>query len=167
VIILDENMLGLRLDQVIARWYPGRVCYITDVRPGTIIKDEAMARLLHQARGATFVTTNVTDFWRQIPAHARYCMVCLALPNEQLRQLPESLTALLACPRVEDQSCPDGEGGAGQQETDTVLGCGTLVSGCGTAGWLAVQSDAPIFGATLCIINTQFGGGAFTAQTLL
>ena len=48
MIILDENMLGLRLDQVIARWYPGRVCYITDVRPGTIIKDETIARLLQR-----------------------------------------------------------------------------------------------------------------------
>ena len=98
MIVLDENMLGLRLDQVIARWYPGRVCSITDLRPGTIIKDETIALLLQQARGATFVTTNVTDFWRRVPAHARYCIVCLALPNEQLRQLPDLLRRFLRMP---------------------------------------------------------------------
>ena len=29
MIILDENLLGLRLDIPIARWYAGRVCYLT------------------------------------------------------------------------------------------------------------------------------------------
>jgi len=95
---LDGNLIRLRLQQVIARWYPARACYITDVRPGTITKDETIARLLQQARGATFVTTNVTDFWRHIPAHARYCIVCLALPNEQLRQLPDLLRRFLRVP---------------------------------------------------------------------
>ena len=71
MIVLDENALGLRLDQRIARWYPERVCYVTDLRSGTIIKDETIARLLQRARGATFVTTNVQDFWRHIPAPAR------------------------------------------------------------------------------------------------
>ena len=46
MIILDENMLGLRLDIPIARWYAGRVCYLTDLRPGTVIKDEAIPQLL-------------------------------------------------------------------------------------------------------------------------
>ena len=39
------------------------------------------------------------------------------------------------------------------------------VQACDTAGWVYVQSDAPVFGATLFVINTVFGGGAFTAQT--
>ena len=71
------------------------MCYITDLRPGTIIKDETISRLLQHARGATFVTTNVTDFWRHVPAQARYCIVCLALPNEQLHQLPDLLRRFL------------------------------------------------------------------------
>jgi len=36
---------------------------------------------------------------------------------------------------------------------------------CGQAGWLYVQSDASVFGATLFVINNVFGGGAFTAQS--
>ena len=48
MIILDENVLGLRLDIPIARWYAGRVGYLTDLRPGTVIKDEAIPQLLRQ-----------------------------------------------------------------------------------------------------------------------
>jgi hypothetical protein len=98
VIVLDENLLGLRLDQVIARWYPGRVCYVTHLRPNTIIKDETIIQLLQQAKGATFVTTNVIDFWQRVPAHVRYSIVCLTLPNEQLRQLPDLLRRFLRLP---------------------------------------------------------------------
>ena len=94
MIILDENLLGLRLDMPIAHWYAGRVCYLTAVRPGTVIKDEAIPQLLQQCRGATFVTTNVPDFWQRILAHARYSIVCLSLPNERLHQLPALLRRL-------------------------------------------------------------------------
>jgi hypothetical protein len=66
VIVLDENLLGLRLDQAIARWYPGRVCYVANLRPNTIIKDETITQLLQQAKGAAFVTTNAVDFWQRI-----------------------------------------------------------------------------------------------------
>ena len=36
MIVLNENVLGLRLDELIAAWYPGRVRSITELRPGTI-----------------------------------------------------------------------------------------------------------------------------------
>ena len=39
------------------------------------------------------------------------------------------------------------------------------VQACGAAGWLYVQSDAPVLAATLFVINHAFGGGSFTAQT--
>src|SRR5262249_44301668 len=39
------------------------------------------------------------------------------------------------------------------------LTCGDLQA-CGSAGWLYVHSDAPVFGATLFVINSVFGGGA-------
>jgi hypothetical protein len=38
---------------------------------------------------------------------------------------------------------------------------------CGVTGWLYVQSDAPVFAASLFVINNIFGGGSFTAQTPL
>jgi hypothetical protein len=91
LIVLDESLMGLLLDRLIIEWYPGRVCYITDLRPGTLIKDESIPSLLQQVSEATFVTTNVSDFWRHIPAHRRYSILCVALPNERLRELPALL----------------------------------------------------------------------------
>jgi hypothetical protein len=91
VIVLDENLQVLRLDNPIAIWYPGRVCYVTELRPASIIKDEAVPGCLQQVKGATFITTNVIDFWRRIQAHARYSIVCLSLPNERLREIPDLL----------------------------------------------------------------------------
>jgi hypothetical protein len=94
VIVLDENLLVLRLDNPIAAWYPGRVCCITDLQPGAIIKDEAIPQLLQRFKGVTFVTTNVTDFWKKIQVHVRYSIICLSLPNEKLRDVPELLKRL-------------------------------------------------------------------------
>lgn len=42
MIVLDENLLVLRLGSPIAAWYPGRVCSIIDLDPGAIIKDETI-----------------------------------------------------------------------------------------------------------------------------
>jgi len=94
MIVLDENLVHLRPDTVIAKWYPGRVCYITELRSKTVIKDEAMPTLLLQAKAPTFVTTNVIDFWKKIAAHRRYCILCLPLPNERLFELPKLLQSL-------------------------------------------------------------------------
>lgn len=91
MIVLDENLLVLQFDNPIDAWYPGRVCYITDLRLGSVIKDEAISSLLQRVKKATFVTTNVTDFWRHSPAHTRYCIVCVSLPNERLFELSQLL----------------------------------------------------------------------------
>ena len=68
--------------------------YIVDLDPEAVIKDEAIPTYLRQLRGATFVTTNVTDFWRRVRADARYRIVCLSLPNERLREVPNLLRRL-------------------------------------------------------------------------
>jgi hypothetical protein len=46
VIVLDEQLLGANLEQAIGKWYQGNVCFITDLRPNSIIKDEAIPMLL-------------------------------------------------------------------------------------------------------------------------
>jgi hypothetical protein len=104
VIVLDENLLGLRLDNAIAAWYPGRVCSVTDLRSNTVIKDEAIPQLLQRFKGATFVTTNVADFWKRVLAHARYCIVCMSLPNERLREVPHLLRQLLRLPEFKTKA---------------------------------------------------------------
>jgi hypothetical protein len=104
VIVLDENLLGLRVNNPIAVWYPGRVCYVTDLRSGTVIKDEAIPQLLQRLKGTMFVTTNAIDFWRCELAHSRYCIVCLSLPNERIREVPELLRRLLRLPEFATKS---------------------------------------------------------------
>jgi len=39
MIVLDEQLLGRELDATLAQWYRGPVLFITDLRPGTVIKD--------------------------------------------------------------------------------------------------------------------------------
>jgi hypothetical protein len=104
VIVLDENLLVLRLGNPIAVWYPGRVCSIVDLDPRAIIKDEAIPTYLRRDKGATFVTTNVSDFWRHARADARYCIVCFVLPNERLRELPTLLRRLLRVPELKTKA---------------------------------------------------------------
>lgn len=101
--------MGLRLDKRIATWYQGRVCYITDLRPDTVIKDEAIPMFLQQVKGATFVTTNVSDFWQRIPAHGRYGIVCVSLPNERWYETPELLRRLFRLPEFKTKAARMGK----------------------------------------------------------
>jgi len=66
MIVLDEQLLGRDLDSEIARWYPSNVRFIIDLRPGTVIKDDAIPALLREQSLPTFVTINVRDFWRKV-----------------------------------------------------------------------------------------------------
>lgn len=54
--------------------------------------------VLRRVRQPTVVTTNVADFWRRVPTHSRYSIVCVALPNERLHELPSLLRQLLRLP---------------------------------------------------------------------
>ena len=98
MILLDENVHQQRIMASIAAWYRGQVRSLTTLRPNTLIKDEAIPTVLRSVRQPTFVTTNVGDFWRRIPAHSRYSVVCVALPNERLHELPPLLRRLLRLP---------------------------------------------------------------------
>lgn len=91
MIVLDEQLLGYDLQARIAEWYRGPVLDITQLRPGTVIKDEAIPVLLRPARGPTFVTINVRDFWRKLAADPRFMIACFALPDAEA----ESVSPLL------------------------------------------------------------------------
>jgi hypothetical protein len=60
--VLDEQLLGRNIEATLARWYRGSGRFITDLRPGTVIKDEAIPGLLRQQHQATFLTINEPDF---------------------------------------------------------------------------------------------------------
>jgi predicted GTPase len=97
VIVLDEQLLGRGIEREIAAWYSGSVCFITDLRPGTIIKDDAIPMLLAQENQPIFVTINVIDFWQRIAMQSSICVVCISVPDTQATQVSLLLRRLLGC----------------------------------------------------------------------
>jgi hypothetical protein len=98
--LVEGNRLGENLDEQRVRMpltarYRGKVLSVRELRPGSVIKDEAVPTILCQHRNATFVTTNVSDFWRRAPTHACYCIVCVPLPTERQDELVDLLFRLL------------------------------------------------------------------------
>ena len=94
MLVLDEQLLGRDLETALASWYRGPVLFITDLRPATIIKDEAIPILLRQQRSATFLTINESDFWRKVSIDRHYCVVCFAQPDSQAGEIPDLLRAV-------------------------------------------------------------------------
>jgi predicted ATPase len=88
MIVLDEQLLGRGLERDFAQWYRGTVQFITDLRPHTLIKDEAIPVLLRRQAQPTFVTINERDFWRQVATDQRYCIVCFVLSDARAREIP-------------------------------------------------------------------------------
>jgi hypothetical protein len=98
MIVLDEQLLGRSLEMEIARWYTGDVCFITDLRPNTVVKDDAIPYLLRQHSQPTFVTINERDFWRKVAVSDRFCVVCFSLPDSRAEEIPGLLRALFHNP---------------------------------------------------------------------
>jgi hypothetical protein len=94
VIVIDEHLQGLRLEEAISRWYPGSVVSVVELRPGTVIKDDAIPRLLLGVEEPVFVTLNSPHFWRRSEAHDGYCIVCFTLPADDAEQVPVLLRRL-------------------------------------------------------------------------
>lgn len=95
MIVLDEHLQSKGLAEEIQRWYAGAVVSVLDLRPDTIIKDEAISHLLAQQKQPTFVTINVTDFWQCVPASEKFCLVCFALTSSEITLIPSLLRRLL------------------------------------------------------------------------
>lgn len=98
MIVLDEQLLGRAIEDHIASWYRGAVCFITDLHAGIVVKDEAIPKLLRGEKGATFVTINERDFWRKAEANSRYCIVCFSLPDSRASEIPVLLRKLFQNP---------------------------------------------------------------------
>lgn len=94
MIVLDEQLLGRGLQPAISSWYRGNVAFIVDLRPGSVIKDDAVPALLCRLNRPTFVTINALDFWRRVGAARRFCLVCFALPDSRVGLIPDGLRTL-------------------------------------------------------------------------
>ncbi len=99
MIVLDEQLLGLGLESELAKWYPGAIQFITDLRPNSIIKDEDIPQLLRQQNQPTFVTINERDFWRKVETDRRYCVVCFALADSHAGEISGLLRLLFRHPQ--------------------------------------------------------------------
>jgi hypothetical protein len=88
MIVLDEQLLSYGVRDPMARWYRGRVLAITQLRPQTVIRDDAIPMLLRAARQPTFVTINVGDFWRRLSPDPRFCLACIAVSHTQALEVP-------------------------------------------------------------------------------
>jgi hypothetical protein len=67
MIVLDEQLLGRGLERDIAQWYRGTVQFITDLRPHTIIKDEAIPVLLRRQAQPISTTRSIKRSRHSIP----------------------------------------------------------------------------------------------------
>jgi hypothetical protein len=94
MIVVDESILDPEIVGAIAAWYQGQVLTVRRLRPRTIIKDDAIPILLSQTSQPTFVTINVSDFWKKVRADRRYCIVTLEVAQEQALELPALLRRL-------------------------------------------------------------------------
>lgn len=104
MIVVDENLHDQRIMEAISTWYPGQVVSVVTLRPGTVIKDEAIPALLLKAVQPTFVTINVTDFWRKVRPHSEYCIIAVALPKERARAVPDLLRRFFRLPAFETKA---------------------------------------------------------------
>jgi hypothetical protein len=95
MIILDEQLLGRGIEANMAQWYRGTVQFLTDLRPHTVIKDDAIPALLRRQSQPTFVTINERDFWYKVARDHRYCVVCFAWSDARVREIPHALRLLL------------------------------------------------------------------------
>ncbi len=94
MIILDEQLLEHDIEANISKWYGGAVRFVTELRPNTIIKDDAIPQLLRQQNQATFITINEKDFWRKVAISEQFCVVCLTLLDSRTHEIPELLRGL-------------------------------------------------------------------------
>jgi len=98
MIVLDEQLLGRNIETEIEKWYRGDVRFVIELRPGTVIKDDAIPKLLRKENQPTFVTINEKDFWRKTPIDNKYCVVCFTLPDSRTNEISQALRELFRHP---------------------------------------------------------------------
>ncbi len=109
MIVLDEELQGLGLEETISHWYRGPVILIKALRPGTVIKDEAIPALLRKVKQPTFVTINTTDFWRRVAAGKSFCVICLKLTADQTDSVSNCLRRLFRTQEFKTKSARMGK----------------------------------------------------------
>lgn len=95
MLVVDENLSDELILDAVAKGYSGQVLTVMDLRPRSIIKDDAIATLLLKLDQPTFVTINVSDFWKKARPHAGYAIVCIGVPQDRAIEVLELLRPFL------------------------------------------------------------------------
>ncbi len=100
MIILDEQ-LDPTLVYPIKKWHKGKVDCIHALDPKLpIVKDDRIPQILSQTNNKpTFVTINVTDFWKKIPINNRFSVVCFYISDLKTEIIPNFLRVLFRNPK--------------------------------------------------------------------
>ena len=106
-IILDDQLDPERVLQPLLAWTTVR--RLRELRPGTVIKDDAIPGLLRQQKQVTFVTINVAHFWQRVSADKAFCIVCCALPQERQAEVPTLIRRLFRLPEFRTKAARMGK----------------------------------------------------------
>ena len=100
MIVVDEQLNDYRIFDDLEKWYKGKVIHVKELRPKTLVDDDNIASLLLTVNEETFITINYTDFWKVIPAHKRYCVICFNLKGELTLEIPNRLREIFKNPEL-------------------------------------------------------------------
>jgi hypothetical protein len=109
VIVLDEHLQEVGVEASICRWYRGRTCIVTALRPGSVIKDDGIPSLLQTVPEPTFVTLNWKHFWQRTAAHQGFCLVCFTLPPRREAEVSVLLRRLFRIPSFKTKAARMGK----------------------------------------------------------
>jgi hypothetical protein len=109
VIVLDEHLKKTGVQEAVSRWYRGRVCNVTELRRGTLVKDEIIPVLLRTVAQPTFVTLNWPDFWPETMPHRGFCLVCFTMHPNRVEEVPFLLRRLLRLPAFKTKAARMGK----------------------------------------------------------
>ncbi|MFH1116566.1 MAG: hypothetical protein V1792_21845 [Pseudomonadota bacterium] len=88
-------MSNQRVATAIKTWYKGRIVSVRDLRPGSLIKDDAIPQLLRKTKAKpAFVTINVSHFWQKVPVDKRFCVVCFDIPDLSMSRIMPAFKSL-------------------------------------------------------------------------
>lgn len=71
---------------------------VTTLRPGSVIKDDAVPLLLRDLRQPTFLTLNWKHFWQRTQADERFAIACFTLRTDQADEIPPLLRRFFHSP---------------------------------------------------------------------
>ncbi len=95
MIVLDAELGSERVRSEIARWYPGAVIRMQDLRPHAPVLDPDIPSYLLRLRQPTFVTINYRDFHSRAFRHRKYCIIRLKLTQAAALFVPHALRSIL------------------------------------------------------------------------